>query len=69
MLPIMIVQGFPRWLSSKEFTCNAGARGDVASIPGSVRPPTHSSALAWKIQWAEETGRLQPTGLQRVRQD
>ena len=34
----MIVQGFPRWLSSKEFTCNAGATGDVGSILGSVRP-------------------------------
>ena len=23
---------------------------------------THSSALAWKIQWAEEPGRLQSVG-------
>ena len=27
---------------------------------------THSSALAWKIRWMEETGRLQPMGSQRV---
>jgi len=27
---------------------------------------THSSILAWKIPWTEETGRLQSLGLQRV---
>ena len=30
---------------------------------------THSSVLAWKIPWAEEPGRLQPMGSQRVRHD
>ena len=30
---------------------------------------THSSTLAWKIPWMEEPGRLQSTGLQRVRHD
>ena len=30
---------------------------------------THSSILAWRIPWTEETGRLQSTGLQRVRHD
>ena len=30
---------------------------------------THSSTLAWKIPWAEEPGRLQSMGLQRVTQD
>ena len=30
---------------------------------------THSSILAWKIPWTEEPGRLQSTGLQRVRHD
>ena len=29
---------------------------------------THSSILAWKIQWMEEPGGLQSMGLQRVRQ-
>ena len=28
---------------------------------------TQSSTLAWKIPWTEELGRLQSTGLQRVR--
>ena len=27
---------------------------------------THSSILAWRIQWTEEPGTLQSTGLQRV---
>ena len=27
---------------------------------------THSSILAWKIQWTEEPGRLQSMGLQGV---
>ena len=30
---------------------------------------TQSSILAWKIPWTEEAGRLQSTGLQRVRHD
>ena len=30
---------------------------------------THSSILAWRIPWTEETGRLQSVGSQRVRHD
>ena len=30
---------------------------------------THSSVLAWKIPWAEEPGRLQSMGFQRVGHD
>ena len=30
---------------------------------------THSSVLAWKIQWTEEPGRLQSMGSQRVGHD
>ena len=30
---------------------------------------THSSILAWRIPWTEETGRLQSIGSQRVRHD
>jgi hypothetical protein len=29
----------------------------------------HSSTLSWRIQWTEEPGGLQSTGLQRVRHD
>ena len=28
---------------------------------------THSSILAWRIPWTEESGGLQPMGLQRIR--
>jgi len=30
---------------------------------------THSSTLAWRIPWREETGRLQSMGSQRIRHD
>ena len=30
---------------------------------------THSSTLAWRILWTEESGRLKPTGSQRVGHD
>ena len=30
---------------------------------------THSSILAWRIQWTEEPGGLQSTGSQRVGHD
>ena len=30
---------------------------------------THSSILAWRIPWAEESGRLHSMGLQRVGHD
>ena len=30
---------------------------------------THSSIVAWRIPWTEETSRLQSTGSQRVRHD
>ena len=30
---------------------------------------THSSILAWEIPWAEEPGRLQSMGSQRIRHD
>ena len=45
---------------------------DSGSIPGSGRSPgignaTHSSILAWRISWTEETGGLRSIGSQRVR--
>ena len=30
---------------------------------------THSSILAWRIQWTEEPGRLESMGMQTVRHD
>ena len=60
--------GFPGGSDSKETACNAG---DIGSIPGSERSPgegvaLHSSILAWRIPWTEESGELQSMGLQRV---
>ena len=62
---------FPGGSDSKESACNAG---DPGSIPGWEDPlekgmATHSSILAWRIPWAEEPGRLQSMGSQRVRHD
>ena len=53
----------------KESAYNAG---DPGSIPGSGRSleqemATHSSVLAWRIPWTEESGGLQFMGSQRVR--
>ena len=48
--------------------------GDASSIPGLGRPledgiATHSSILAWRIQWTEEPGGYSPFGHKRVRHD
>ena len=41
--------------------------GIVENMQTSMAP--HSSALAWKIPWTEEPGRLQSMGLRRVGHD
>ena len=61
--------GFPGGSEVKASACNTG---DMGSIPESGRSPekemaAHSSILAWRIPWTEESGRLQSTGSQRVR--
>ena len=53
---------------------NAGDTGDSSSIPGLGRPPgegmaTHSSIVAWRIPWTEESGRLQSIGSQKAGHD
>ena len=58
--------GFPGGSDSKESACNVG---DLGSIPGLQRSSRegmaiHSSILAWKIPWTEETGWLQSMGSQ-----
>ena len=55
----------------KNMPANAG---DMGSIPGWRRSSgggnaNHSSILAWKIPWTEETARLQSMGSQRVGHD
>ena len=63
--------GFVCGSDGKESTCNAG---DLAWIPGLGRSSeegmaAHSSILAWRIPWREETGGLQSVGSQRVGHD
>ena len=59
---LFMVRGLPRWHSDKESTCQCrtckGHRFNpwVRNIPWSRK--WHSSILAWKIPWTEETGRL-----------
>ena len=53
---------------------NVGDVGDPGSIPGSGRYPGGGNGnplkySSWRIPWTEEPGRLQSTGLQRVRYD
>ena len=49
-----------RNLSDTEITYNGKLEKPMA---------THSSILAWRIPWTEESGRVQSMGLQRVRHD
>ena len=51
----------------KNLPANEGDARDRSSIPGWEDPleeemATHSSILAWKIPWTEESGRLQSVG-------
>ena len=41
----------------------------VWSLSREEETAAHSSILAWRIPWTEEHGKLQSTGLQRVRHD
>ena len=65
--------GLPQCLSSKESICNAGDVEEmwVQSLgtedPLEKEMATHSRILAWRIPWAEESGRLQSTMSQKVR--
>ena len=58
-------------LAMQETTCNAE---DAVQSLGQEDPlekemAAHYSILAWEIPWTEESGRLQPMGLQRVGRD
>ena len=61
------LKGFPGGSDGKETACNVG---DLGLIPGLGRSPgegnVHSTILAWRIPWTEETGRLQSMGSQRI---
>jgi len=61
----------PRWLRGKESACQAGEW--VQSLgwedPLEEEMATHSSILAWKIPWTEESCRQQSVGSQTIRHD
>ena len=58
----------------KNVPANAGNAKDVSSIPSQEDPlesemASHSSILAWRTPWTEESGRLQSVGSQTVGHD
>jgi len=67
---------FPDGPVLKNLPANAGDVREAGLIPGSGNPDllekemaTHSSILAWKIPWAEETSGARAHGVVRVGQD
>ena len=60
--------GFPGGTVVKNPPVNVGDTRDVGSTPGSGRSPGVGNGNSL-IPWAEEPGRLQPMGSQRVRHD
>ena len=58
-------------VKKKKSVCSAGALGSTTGWEDPLEKgmATHSSILAWRIPWAEESGRLQSMGSQRVRHD
>ena len=63
-----------QWLSGKESPARQEAQATWVLFLSQEDPleeemATHSSILAWRISWAEESGRLQSMGSQRVGHD
>ena len=66
------ILGFPGGSVVKNLPVNAGdARDHVLSLgwedPQEEEMAIHSSILAWRIPWTEESGGLQSIGSQKVR--
>ena len=69
----VICKGLPRWLSSKDPACKAGASGDTGLVPWSGRSPggENGNPLQYSClenPWTEEPGMLLSTGLQKKSQ-
>ena len=60
--------GFPSGASGKEHSCQC-RRCLGQEDPLEEGMATHSSIIAWRIPWAEESGGLQSMGLHRIRRD
>ena len=68
----LIFTNFIKWSfygssDGKESACRVWSLGQEDPLEKDMA--THSSVLAWKTPWAEEPGRPQSMGLQRVRHD
>ena len=68
---LYIYIGFPNGSGGKEFAYNAADTRDMVTPLGQEDPlkeemAIHSSILAWKTPWAEEPGRLEYKGSQRI---
>ena len=65
-----MIGGFPRGLVVKNLPASA-QESQIQSLgqedPLEEEMATHSSILAWRIPWTEESGALQSIGPQRVR--
>ena len=48
---IMLIDGLPWWLSSKESACNARATGDKGSIPGLGRSLGEGIGSPFQYSW------------------
>ena len=68
VIPIYIVRGFASGSDGKESACSAENPGSTFGSGRSLekRMATHTSILAWRIPWTEETDGLQFMGSQRV---
>ena len=62
----MYTYGLPRWCSGKKSACQCKrlVRSLGQKDPLEKEMVTHSSILAWKIPWTEESGGLQSKGSQ-----
>ena len=63
---MIFIRHFPGGLDSKMSTYNAGDLGLILGQEDLLEKEmaSHSSTLAWKIPWMEESGGLQSMGLQ-----
>ena len=61
-----MTHGFPWWFRQQRICLQCGETG---FNPLEKEMATHSSILAWRIQWAEEPGELQSMESQTVRHD
>ena len=69
MTYIAMCWGLPsQEVAVKNLPANAGDTRDALSQKDPLEEDmeTHSSMIAWRIPWTEETGRLWSRGLQRV---